>query len=97
MSGEWNERKALPDGSFFLMEPIRPSYSVLISREVVGEVVWGQAFAHETEVLQRVVDDVRAGMKASPSSYLSAPRRGVYCSADRGCHPDCQMKGGHGW
>jgi hypothetical protein len=72
-----HERFPLPDDSVMLVEPIPGSPGALICREVDGEVVWGQAFSHPTE-MDRVLREVHSKMTANPGNFLSAWRRGVY-------------------
>lgn len=69
-----SEQTVLPDGSVCSVEWFGQR-SVLISRLVEGEVVWGQAFGGET--VNESIERVRARMRARPDNYLSAQRRGV--------------------
>lgn len=72
-----HERFPLPDGSFGIVEPIPGSTGCLISREVDGEIVWGQCFRRDIDQVGQI-DEVKARMAANPGGYLSAWRRGIY-------------------
>lgn len=64
------ERVPLPDGSVAVVEPTGTS-SAIISREVNGRCVWGQAFAagHDGDLHAEQVERVLAGMADDPAGF----------------------------
>ena len=81
------ERFPLPDGSYGLIEPISGVQSALISREIEGHVVWGQAFGHESRAAE-IIDRVKANMTANPDGFVSAWHNGV---EDSWANHDCPV------
>lgn len=72
-----HERFPLPDGSVGIIEPIPGSPGALISREVDGEIVWGQCFRRDSD-MEGLLWTVKASMTLNPKGFLSAWRRGIY-------------------
>lgn len=66
MSDRVEERHPLPDGSECVVEPI-DHRSSLISREVNGGCVWGQAFSSDDHPAQ--IARVLADMTESPTNF----------------------------
>lgn len=81
------DRFPLPDGSFGLIEPIVGVQGAIISREIDGHIVWGQAFGHQSRAAE-IIDRVKASMIADPGGYLSAWHRGI---DDKWAAHDCPV------
>lgn len=82
------DRFELPDGSFGLIEPIVGVQGALISREIDGHTVWGQAFGHESRAAE-IIERVKADMVARPDGFVSAWHAGV---EDKWAAHDCPVR-----
>lgn len=68
--GNWTNRRPLPDGSWCVLEHTAPR-TTLVSREVEGQLVWGQAFSRGEDHHGQVLE-VIASMVDDPGAFTRA-------------------------